>query len=104
MKVDPGQKLDRALPGLLVPFGIATIASHEMTGWASATFAGLRHRIRLMLQGDATIPDMAALAALLADADVPIPGHLVADIALVDHCRCGPRIMLEIEALTLVDS
>lgn len=104
MRIDAGQKLDRALPDLLAAFGAATITRHETIGWASATFTGARHHIRLALQAGHNGPNIAAVTALLAEADVPIPGHLVADIALVDHICCGTRTMLEIEALTLIDS
>ncbi len=67
--------------------------------WASVTFVGARHRIRLRL------PDREAdrLCNGLAEREFAIPGHIVADIALVTRHEGGGEAIVEIEALTIED-
>lgn len=52
------------------------------TGWASATFIGATHGLDLRLEGSAAVI-AAAMQALegLPDAEIPIVGHIVAEIA-----------------------
>lgn len=75
-----------------------TLTLDESTRWASATFVGARHR--LSLDG----PDDAAFAHWLAglpEADLPIRGHLVADLAIVSATRAAGRATARMEALTV---
>lgn len=74
--------------------------------WASATFNGQRHRLELSFAGgEAARVDR--LVAELATAELVVPGHIVADIALVEHeMRDGdplPMHRLVFEALTVAD-
>lgn len=84
------------------------------TDWASLTFVGQRHEFDLRLDGeaDAVAAAMVRLGEDLADADIPMAGHFIAEIrvlpggapsfdrtAPVGHCRHPLRI----EALTLRD-
>ena len=84
------------------------------TDWASITFAGLCHVIALRLEGDRDVvaAAVARLADDLGDADLPIAGHFVAEIAVtaveaaqpiaaVSTMHCAQR--LRIEALTVRD-
>ena len=75
------------LPGLT----IAGVASER---WASATFAGQRHRVDIRLRGaadeveaaraaDVGVGARAAIAESLPAAEFDVRGHLVADVALV---------------------
>lgn len=71
--------------------GLAVVESRSRP-WASVTFTGARHRIVL------TVPDgqrTALLDGLDCD-DLPLPGHIVADITAADD---GAAIV--IEALTV---
>lgn len=68
------------------------------TRWASATFTGARHRLTLAAADDAAL---AAWLAGLGEADLPLRGHLVADIAVVAATRAAGRAALTIEALTV---
>lgn len=83
-RADPHRALIRALtaryPGLLV-----LAAATEP--WASATFTGARHELRC---------DPGVNLAGAEDADLPLPGHLVADLCW----RAEPSFMV-IEALTI---
>ena len=69
--------------------------------WASATFAGAKHRLEIRL------PDMAAVTAFedgLTEAQFSLHGHLLADIAVADRRAVGNGAVLEVEALTIEES
>ena len=66
------------------------IAASDERSWASVTFAGIRHRIDLDVEPDATT---AEWLASLAEADLHLRGHLVADLVVV---READRIRLEV--------
>eukprot|EP01037_Dinobryon_pediforme_P026818 gene26818-29467_t len=70
----------------------------EMTRWASATFAGARHRISLTLRDD---PLGERWLNGLGDADLPISGQLVADLATVAVTRRDGMLVAALEALTV---
>lgn len=75
-----------------------TLSLDESMRWASATFVGARHRLSL------DSPDDAAFAHWLAglpEADLPIRGHLVADLAIVSVTRAAGRATADVEALTV---
>ena len=77
---------------------VVTLSLRESSRWASATFIGARHH--LALDG----PDDTAFAhwlARLAEADLPIRGHLVADLAIVSDIRAVGRATAHVEALTV---
>ena len=54
------------------------------TEWASITFVGLRHELDLRLEGERDVVSAALvrLADNLGDADLPIAGYFVAEIAV----------------------
>ncbi len=54
------------------------IAASDWTRWASATFNGARHRLTLT-SDDAGLD---AWLATLGEAELPLRGHLVADVAV----------------------
>lgn len=69
--------------------------------WASATFAGARHR----LEFEPARADRAdAFAAAIGDREFSLPGHLVADIAVATRTTTADGVALTIEALTVEDS
>ncbi|WP_374944872.1 hypothetical protein [Sphingomonas sp.] len=90
-----GTKLARALLATAAAAGCAVrIVSATERSWASATFVGARHA--LSVEG----VDSAALDGWLSalhDADLVLPGHMVADVS-VERCDGGARVT----ALTLV--
>ncbi|TVV75356.1 hypothetical protein [Sphingomonas solaris] len=74
-------------------------AAHS-EAWASATFAGARHRFEL----EPASPGHAdAFAVRLTRADYRLPGHLVADIVVAARTETTQGIALTIEALTVED-
>lgn len=93
-----GPEAGRALAAALIarmPGGTRLI-DQDRTPWASATFIGTQHSLQL------SCPDPAALAAFahgIADADIPLRGHLLADIT-----ASASGTLLSVEALTLVEA
>lgn len=88
------RRLERALAAHARSFGVtATMLSHARSPWASATFTGARHRLVLAVSGGAA----ADWADALPEAELAVPGHLVADLEVGDR---GPDRLL-IAALLL---
>jgi hypothetical protein len=89
---------------------ILVIEQLRSDDWASATFIGATHRFDLRLEGDrdAVAAAVQALVAALPDRDIPLAGHIVAEIAvtpqppmtLADNMVSN---MLTVNALTIVD-
>lgn len=73
MTADPARLLLRALRLSATAAGVDVAVEHEAeTPWASATFVGAQHRVRVT--GEA----LDAWLAVLPEADLPVRGHLVA--------------------------
>lgn len=68
---------------LAITGGSGALVSHEERPWASATFAGSRHRFALEFEGVEAIAAGENLIERLPDHEFAIPGHLVADAAVV---------------------
>ncbi|GAA0652342.1 MAG: hypothetical protein A2792_17300 [Sphingomonadales bacterium RIFCSPHIGHO2_01_FULL_65_20] len=99
---DPATALIRAV--LTLAQGEAALEEHRGTSWASATFTGMRHVMRVSLSGDEGIRIGEWLAQVLPEHEFRISGHLVADIAVsAVHRRVEgtPAMTLTIEALTV---
>ncbi|GGA58340.1 hypothetical protein [Sphingomonas psychrolutea] len=96
---DAGTLVARAIEHDARRAGCAMVlALAESSRWASATFVGARHG--LALDG----PDDAAFAHWLAglpEADLPIRGHVIADLAIVSVARAAGRATASLEALTV---
>ncbi|GAA0330305.1 hypothetical protein GCM10009087_45610 [Sphingomonas oligophenolica] len=74
------------------------LVSSDWTRWASATFSGARHQLSLeATEGDA----LDGWLAGLPEADLPIRGHLVADIVVMSVRRAGGSATIGLEALTV---
>ena len=66
------------------------VCATDERSWASATFAGVRHRIDLQVDQDATTDDWLAR---LPEADLPLRGHLVAELTVEQH---ADQVRLEV--------
>jgi hypothetical protein len=87
--------------------GSARIASHSETAWASVTFAGTRHRLEMLFEGEASIAAGEAFIEALPDHEFALPGQLVADatVSEVDHrLSPDPRLAIAVELLLLEDA
>ena len=94
--------LERALIGDAGKVDVrCRVVASGATRWASATFVGARHR--LTLTGDAT-PESLAWLGGLADADLPLRRHLVADLVVADHAVAGGSFTATIEVLTVEEA
>lgn len=98
----PTVLLERAIAASAMAHGI-TIAfdATHMTAWESATFSGARH----VLEARTTAADaIHCWLTHLPEAELPLPGHLVADLAITAVAQVGDGHRFTIEALTVVDS
>lgn len=76
------------------------IARTASTRWASATFTGARHELELT----ATASDaFEQWFADLPEADLPLSGHLVADLKIVAVSQAGDDLTVTLEVLTVED-
>lgn len=86
--------------------GHGELAAHHEAAWASITFSGKRHTLRLAFDGALAAEAGERLIAALPDHEFAIPGQLVADATVreVDH-RLLPEERLEVtlEVLMLED-
>ena len=81
------------------------LTEFRSTDWQSLTFIGERHEFQLRVPGPEAGEILGRLLSGLDDAEFAIPGHLVADIAMVDEPRRGAdgSISVALEALTVAD-
>ena len=88
-----------------VPRDRILLTEWQSTDWQSLTFTGERHELTLRIAGPGSDEAAARLSNGIEDAEIPIPGHVVADIAL----RGTPKmeedgsVLIELEALTVAD-
>lgn len=107
MTRSPAEKLADAIRVEIVNFmnfaGAVTVDSLTSRPWASITFSGARHRLRLTFEGPGAVGAAADQLARLEILEVGIPGMLLADLALVADSRSddGTRAWLDLEALTI---
>ncbi len=77
----------------------ATIAitASDWVRWASATFNGARHRVTIAGEG----ARFEAWMATLPEADLPVRGHLVADLAVAARRDTADGVAFDLEVLTV---
>jgi hypothetical protein len=77
----------------------------QSTEWQSLTFVGERHQFRFRIAGPAADGAVRNLTYGLRHADFSIPGHIVADIALVGEPEPSDdgSVSLDLEALTIAE-
>ena len=87
--------------------GEGRVTGHRERSWASITFAGTRHELRIAFDGAAAIEGGEALIATLPEHEFALPGRLVADatVSAVDHALApAPRMVVTCELLVLEDA
>lgn len=67
--------------------------------WASVTFTGTRHKLTLRVAAEAAGPFLDGIE----EAEFRLPGHIVADIALVSCTPEAGGMRIALEALTVED-
>jgi hypothetical protein len=99
-----GDALKRALRAYFVCLGAAVaIESLASRPWASVTFSGARHRLALCIPGPGAAAAADAFLDGLADRDFTLPGHVLADIDLVERSEEDEQVRLVLEALTVAE-
>lgn len=84
--------------------GRAELLSHAERAWASVTFSGTRHTVRLAFTGAEAIAAGERLIDALPEHEFAIPRQLVADavvIAVTHTALHEPRLEVEVELLLL---
>ena len=105
----PFAELERAIRLQIMNFvnftGEIDVRELESRSWASVTFSGARHRLKLTLSGPEAPVVADSFLSNLSEAEFALRGHVLADIALVSDRRPEGRdtVVLEIEALTVED-
>lgn len=101
-------RLERAV--LALADGHGRIVQHRERSWASITFAGTRHTLRIVFDTSEAVAGGEALIADLPDHEFALPGRLVADatVSAVDHVPAGadgsgPCLTVTCELLLLED-
>jgi hypothetical protein len=100
----PGERLRSAVELLAGPEG--RVIAHAERAWASITFAGTRHRMTLTFAGLDGWAAAEVLIEALPDHEFTVPGHLVADAAVVaidQRLLPNPLMIMEIDLLLLQD-
>lgn len=81
----------------------AELVSHAERAWASATFAGSRHRVTLRFAGAAAVEAGERFIDMLPEHEFNLPRRLVADAAVTAAIHTAlPQPCLEVEAELLV--
>ena len=98
---DPGTALVRALEANARHAGCPVrMTACDWTRWASATFTGARHELSLEADESGALDTWLTE---LPEAELPIRGHLVADIVISSVRRAEGLATIRIEALTVVE-
>ena len=81
------------------------LTEFRSTDWQSLTFVGERHDMELRIPGPDALQLARRMADGLSDAELAIPGQIVADIRLDRpfHHNRDQSISLHIEALTIAE-
>lgn len=103
-KRGPREQLADALRTLADGKGRITHQSEK--SWASITFAGARHRVELVFEGEKEVEAGECFIAFLPEHEFAIRGHLVADAAVteVSSTALPPRLSVICEILLLEES
>jgi len=101
---DSATALLRALQGAVGEACRFVLEETTSRAWASVTFSGSRHELSFRLEGAGAGETAGRFLSSLASLDLPLPGHIVADIALVAEERRPDRASIRLEALTVEES
>lgn len=78
----------------------ANVENIRSRPWASATFSGTRHELRVRLSGSSGLPESPVIAGL-GERDFDLPGHILIDIAAMEIDDDGDDHVLALDALTI---
>ena len=96
---DPGTAMVRALDANARRAGCPVrMRASDWTRWASATFTGARHELTLEADESGALDGWLTE---LPETELPIRGHLVADIVVASVRRAERVATIRLEALTV---
>jgi hypothetical protein len=96
---DAGTALVRAIEASAKRAGCTVrMKASDWTRWASATFTGARHELSLEADESGALDGWLAE---LPEAELPIRGHLVADVVVSSVRRAEGVATIRLEALTV---
>lgn len=101
----PGARLRKALLALTNHYG--KVDHHQERAWASITFAGTRHTLRIRFEGNNAVNAGEDFVAILPEHEFALAGQLVADasVTAVEHSLTPhPKMLVECELLLLEDA
>lgn len=100
----PREQLADALRALAEDKG--KITRHSEKSWASITFAGARHRVEMIFDGEDAVEAGECFIAFLPEHEFAIRGQLVADAAVVEASSTTQpaRLSVTCEVLLLEES
>ncbi len=87
--------------------GEGEVAAHHEKAWASITFAGTRHSLRIVFEGPEAVEAGERLIADLPDHEFTIPRQLVADATITSvesTLLPAPRMEVTCDMLLLEDA
>lgn len=98
-----GQWLDIERKNRYLP--ILRVESLTSEPWHSATFNGERHNMSIRVEGVHAVSSAAFIAGRLGEAELIVPGQIVADVNLVRQetvlDACGAACLMAFEVLTV---
>jgi len=101
----PWRRLVRETMQIAGPY--AEFLQHTERSWASVTFSGARHKVRLCFTGLEAMDAADDFIAALPDHEFTIPGWLAADAAIISvdqQALPEPKATVEVEVLLLEDA
>jgi hypothetical protein len=106
VKLPPNDATTALLRAICLRFVPADPVVEEIRSrsWASATFVGARHDLRLRLRGDGARAAAELFSATLDARGFNLRGHILADISLVAIEPVKDGIRLRLQALTVEDA
>lgn len=80
------RKFKKALEAQLIALanGEGRVIAHNVSEWASITFAGTRHEVTLEFKGADGVAGYETMLLVAPDHEFNIPEHLVADLHIKD--------------------
>ncbi len=98
---DAATALLRAVRVHFVHFAGFVLEEIRSRRWASVTFHGARHEIAFRLEGEGAEAAAGRFLSKLQARDLPLRGHLLADVAVVADERQPGCARIRLEALTV---
>jgi hypothetical protein len=95
---DPQKALLASLAEKLGPLNALVIRTRD---WSSATFTGVKYAMHFTVPWS---PEVVIAVLDLPDADLPMPGHFVADLRIVQCERRDETLHVALEILTIEEA